>query len=147
MTVYKNETGKPIYLNEDRTALAEEDTPEARFLLVGANGELPEAEAVKYGLMDAPKADPSAPRQASRVEQLQQAHDAAMARGATEEARVHRANLEAAQAEQDHADRADEAAPSRRTAAGASPRSAAPAASTAAGAEGGRTVPRQAKGE
>jgi hypothetical protein len=97
---YKNDTGKHIYLNADKTAIAEEGSPEAAFLLVGPGGEVSDADAVKYGLMDAPKSAPSDPRAVSRVEHLQAAHDAAMERGATEEARVHRANLEAAQAEE-----------------------------------------------
>lgn len=141
---YKNDSDKTLYLDAGKTRIVEEGG-DAAYVLAGPGGEVSDADAVKYGLMDKPEADPNAPRAASRVESLQSAHDAAMERGATEEARVHRANLEAAHAEESHAADQDAAAP-RRTAAGASPRSAAQAGPSAP-AEGGRTVPRQAKGE
>jgi hypothetical protein len=46
---YKNETGKPLYLNADKSAVVEEG-PDAAFLLVGAEGELTDEEAARYGL-------------------------------------------------------------------------------------------------
>jgi hypothetical protein len=46
---YKNETGKPLYLNADKSAVVEEG-PDAAFLLVGLDGELPDEEAARYGL-------------------------------------------------------------------------------------------------
>lgn len=46
---FKNESGKPLYLNADKTKVVEEGA-EAAFLLVGPGGEVPDAEAEKYGL-------------------------------------------------------------------------------------------------
>lgn len=108
--MYKNTTGKAIYANEDRSALVDEDSPDARFLVVGPNGELADEDAIRHGLMEAPAAT-------SRVDALQTALDGAMARGATEEARVHRANLEAARAEDAARGDQQSAAKARRAAA------------------------------
>jgi hypothetical protein len=51
---YTNETGKPIYLNADKSAVVEEG-PDAAFLLVGPGGELPDDVAAQYGLKAAEK--------------------------------------------------------------------------------------------
>lgn len=92
--MYRNTTGRAIYVNADKSKTVEENDPEAAFLLVGPNGELPDAEAEKYGLKG------EQPKEKDRVEQLREAEAAAMERGATEEARVHRANADAAEAEE-----------------------------------------------
>jgi hypothetical protein len=39
-----------LYVNRDRTKLVPESSPEAAFVLVGENGEIPLAEAERYGL-------------------------------------------------------------------------------------------------
>lgn len=52
--MFTNTTGKPIYVNADKTRVVEEGSPEAAFLLVGPEGQLPDEEAAKYGLEAAP---------------------------------------------------------------------------------------------
>lgn len=47
---YKNDSDKPIYLNADKSKVVEEGA-DAAFLLVGPGGEVPDAEAAKYGLV------------------------------------------------------------------------------------------------
>lgn len=50
MAAYRNDTGKALYVNADKSKVVPEDSPEAAFVLVGENGEVPDAEAKKYGL-------------------------------------------------------------------------------------------------
>ena len=91
--MYRNNTGEAIYVNADRSKTVKENDPDAAYLLVGPNGELPDDEAEKYGLK-------------GKVEQLSEAdaRKAALAaaeeRNAVEEARVHRARLADAEAEE-----------------------------------------------
>lgn len=56
---YTNDTGKPLYLNADKSKVVEEG-PDAAFLLVGAEGELPDDVAAQYGLKSAAKAEDKA---------------------------------------------------------------------------------------
>ena len=56
MGAYRNDTGKTLYVNADKSKVVEEG-PEAAFVLVGPGGEVPQAEAERLGLGDyAPKA-------------------------------------------------------------------------------------------
>ena len=43
--------GDPIYVNADKSAVVPGDSPEAAFLLVGTDGQIPLEEAQKYGLI------------------------------------------------------------------------------------------------
>lgn len=83
---------KRYFLTADGSRAVEEGDPEAATLLVGKGGELPEAEAEKYGLrLDEYKVP-------SHLEREQAGLKAAEERGATEEARFRRlrvADLEA----------------------------------------------------
>lgn len=53
---YQNTTGKPIYLDAAKEKVVEEG-PEAAFLLVGAEGELDDETAARYGLAAAEPAE------------------------------------------------------------------------------------------
>lgn len=49
---------KRLYVTADRSRLVAEGDPAAAFLLVGAGGEIPEAEARRYGLLAEPESAP-----------------------------------------------------------------------------------------
>lgn len=53
--MFTNTTGKPIYVNADKSAVVDGDSAEAAFLLVGPDGQIPREEADKYGLTAEPK--------------------------------------------------------------------------------------------
>jgi len=61
---------KTYCLNSDKTRLVPEDSPEAAFLLVREGCELPDSEAVRYGLMAGPSAPSDPVRKVIRTANL-----------------------------------------------------------------------------
>lgn len=49
--MWRNPTGKRLFLNADQTKVVMEDSPEASFVLIGPSGSIPVEDAVRYGLM------------------------------------------------------------------------------------------------
>lgn len=84
---------KRYFLTADGSRAVDEGDPAAATLLVGKGGELPQAEAERYGLkLD--EAKPPTPLDAERA-----GLDAAMERGAFEEARIRREHVAALEAQ------------------------------------------------
>jgi hypothetical protein len=86
-----------LYLTEDRKSVVSEGDANARFLLVAEGGEIPEADAKKYGLTNSVEAP-------TQMEQMQRALESAQERGAVEEAEIHERNIARLQAQDAHAE-------------------------------------------
>jgi hypothetical protein len=95
--VYRNQTGQPIYVNQDRSKVVAGDSPEAAFLLVGAGAEIPDEEAAKYDL------PASHVEQLSPLEERRAAHKTAVERGSMDEAAVHAAYITDLEQQEAHA--------------------------------------------
>lgn len=68
--------GSPIYLNADKTAIVEEGSPNAAFLLVGSGGQLTDEEAAKYGLKGGKRASENKLKAGPSENKAQEAEDA-----------------------------------------------------------------------
>lgn len=73
-----------LYLVEDKSRVVEEGDPDARWLLCPAGGEVSHADAMRYGLLDAPATEPAAESDDSGEQQKTRtpAANKARARGA-----------------------------------------------------------------